>query len=160
MECPFFSDNCPEFAAKIFSKLGKIRCVHFCQLRKMHNNPHIKFEDTEIPIVDEYTFLGVIFDWKLTFIPHIKYLKNKCTRAQQLLPVVTHTEWGADRQTLLKLYRSPIHSKLDYAIFIYSSARRSYLKQLDLMYHEGRSQVLGAFRTSPVDSLYEAPLQL
>ena len=36
--------------------------------------------------------------------------------------------------------------------------------QLDPIYHEGLRQVLGAFRTSPVDSLYaeahEAPLQL
>ena len=44
----------------------------FSQLRKMHNDPLIKPEDTEIP-VDEYKFLDVIFDRKLTFIPYIKY---------------------------------------------------------------------------------------
>ena len=31
---------------------------------------------------------------------------------------------------------------------------RSYLKQLEPTHHEGLRQVLGAFRTSPVDSLY------
>ena len=51
----------------------KTRCVHFCQLRKMHNDPLIKLEDTEIPVVNEYKFLGVIFDRKLSFISHIKY---------------------------------------------------------------------------------------
>ena len=60
---------------------GKTQCVHFCQLRKMHDDPLIKLEDTEIPVVDEYKFLGVIFDRKLTFIPHLKYLKTKSTRA-------------------------------------------------------------------------------
>ena len=39
----------------------------------MHNDSLITLEDTEIPIVDEYKFLGIIFDKKLTFIPHIKY---------------------------------------------------------------------------------------
>ena len=81
----------------------------------MYNEPLIKLEDIEIPVVDEYKFLWVIFDWKLTFISQIEYLKKKSTQAQQL-QVVTHTEWGADRQTLLKLYKSLIHSKLDYAI--------------------------------------------
>ena len=55
---------------------------------------------SEIPVINEYKFLGIIFDKKLSFIPHIKYLKNKSTRAQQLLRVVAHTEWGADSQTL------------------------------------------------------------
>ena len=58
----------------------------------------------------------------------LPYLKNKSTRVQQLLQVVTHTEWGADRQMLLNLYRSLSYSKLNYAIFINRSARRSYLK--------------------------------
>ena len=130
----------------------------------MHNDSTIKLEESEIPVVDQYKFLGVIFDKKLTFIPHIKYLKNKCTRAQQLLRVVAHTEWGTDQQTLLKLYRSLIRSQLDYACFVYRSARRSYLKELNSVHHEGLRQVIWAFRTSPADSLYveayEAPLQL
>ena len=56
---------------------SKIKYIHFCQLRKMHNDPLIKLEDTEIPVVDEYKFLGIIFDWKLTFIPNKKYFKKQ-----------------------------------------------------------------------------------
>ena len=93
-----------------FSK-SKTKCVHFCSLRKMHNDPLLKIDDSEIPVVNEYKFLGIIFDKKLSFIPHIKYLKNKSTRAQQLLRVVAHTEWGADRQTLIKLYRTLLRSE-------------------------------------------------
>ena len=130
----------------------------------MHHDSLIKIEDTEIPVVDKYKFLEVIFDRKLTFIPHVKSLKDKSTQAKQILWVVAHTEWGVDQQTPLKLYRSLVRSKLDYAIFIYRSARRSYLEQLDPIYHEGLRQILRAFKTSPVDSLYakphEAPLQL
>ena len=53
-------------------------CIFF-QLRKMHNDPLIKLEDTEIPVVNEFKFLGVIFDRKLSFISYIKYLKLKPT---------------------------------------------------------------------------------
>ena len=60
-----------------FSK-SKTKCVHFCSLRKMLNDPVLKIDDFEIPVVNEYKFLGIIFDKKkLSFIPHIKYLKKQ-----------------------------------------------------------------------------------
>ena len=59
---------------------SKMRCVHFCQLRKMHNDSLKKLDDTEIPVVNEYKFPGIIFDKKLSFISHMKYLKTKTTR--------------------------------------------------------------------------------
>ena len=63
-------------------------------------------------------------------------------------------ELGADQKTLLKLYRSLIRSKLDYGSFIYQSARKTYLKIVNLIYHGGLRLVLETFKTSPVKSLY------
>ena len=37
---------------------------------------------------------------------------------------------------------------------VYGSARKSYLKCLDTIHHQGLRLALGAFRTSPVESLY------
>jgi len=67
---------------------------------------------------------------------------------------VGHTDWGADRIVLLRLYRSLVHSKLDYGGIVYGLARRSILKQLDPIHHQGLRIALGAFRTSPAQSLY------
>ena len=136
-----------------FSK-SKTQCVHFCQLRKLHDNPQLYLYGSLIPVVDEAKFLGVIFDRKLSFIPHIKYLKAKCLKALNLLKVLSHTSWGADRTVLLHLYRSLIRSKLDYGAIVYGSARKSYLAMLDTVHHQGLRLALGAFRTSPVESLY------
>ena len=90
---------------------------------------------------------------KLSFIPHIKALKTKCLKALNLLRVLAHTDWGADRKVLLRLYRSLIRSKLDYGSIVYGSARKSYLKMLDPIHHQGLRLALGAFRTSPIESL-------
>ena len=62
-----------------------------------------------------------LFRWKLSFIPHIKFLKAKCLKALNLLNVLSHTSWGADRTTLLRLYWSLVRSKLDYGCIIYGS---------------------------------------
>ena len=136
-----------------FSK-SKTQCVHFCQLRKVHNDPELYLYGSLIPVVEDFRFLGVLFDRKLSFIPHIKYLKAKCLKALNLLKVLSHTDWGADRTVLLQLYRSLIRSKLDYGSIVYGSARPSYISSLDTVHHQGLRLALGAFRTSPVQSLY------
>jgi len=101
-----------------------------------------------IPVVDEAKFLAVIFDNKLSFLPHIRQLKNKCTKTLNLLCVLAHTTWEADQETLLHLYRSLIRSKLDYDCVVYGSARKSYLQMLDPIQNHALRLCLGAFRTS------------
>ena len=119
-----------------FSK-SKTQCVHFCQLRKVHDDPELYLYGSLIPVVEDFKFLGIMFDHKLSFIPHIKYLKAKCLKALNLLKVLSHTNWGADRTVLLHFYRSLIRSKLDYGSIVYGSARKSYLMMLDTVHHQG-----------------------
>ena len=70
------------------------------------------------------------------------------------LQVLSSSDWGGDRIVLLNPYRSLIRSKLDYGSLVYGSARKSYLKSLDTIHHQGLRLALGAFRTSPIESLY------
>ena len=148
-------NNIQEWATRNGFKFSKSKsvCMHFCQLRKAHDDPVLTLDGQPIPVVEETKFLGVIFDKKLTFIPHIKKLKAKCQKALNLLRVVAHTDWGADRKILLNLYRTIVRSKLDYGCIVYGSARPSYLKTLDTIHHQGIRLALGAFRTSPAESL-------
>ena len=122
-----------------FSK-SKTQCVHFCQLRKVHNDPELYLYGSFIPVVEDFKFLGVLFDRKLAFIPHIKYLK-----ALNLLKVLSHTDWGADRTVLRQLYRSLIRSKLDYGSIVYGSARPLYISSLDTVHHQGLRLALVLF---------------
>jgi len=67
---------------------------------------------------------------------------------------VGHTDWGADRIDLLRLYRSLVRSKPDYWCIVCGSARQSVPRQLDPIHHQGLCIALGAFCTSPAQSLY------
>ena len=42
-----------------FSK-SKSQCVHFCQLRKHHDDPVLHLYGSPFPVVDESKFLGMI----------------------------------------------------------------------------------------------------
>ena len=142
----------------------KTACVHFCNKRKHHDDPKLELDGSPIKVLKEVKFLGVIFDSKLNFVPHITMLKEKCVKALDVIKVVANTKWGADKNTLLHLYRSLIRSKLDYGCIVYGAARTSYIKALDAIHHQGLRLCTGAYRTSPADSLYveanEPPLDL
>ena len=80
-------------------------------MRKLHEDPKLFLNNVQIPVVEQAKFLGLIFDKKLSFIPHIKYVKSKCLKALNILKVLSNTDWGADRKVLLQLYRALIRSK-------------------------------------------------
>ena len=138
-------------------------CVHFHNKRSVLPEPDLFLNGNRIKVLGETKFLGVIFDQKLSFIPHMKYLKSRCLKALDIIKVVANQEWGADKYVLRNLYRSLIRSKLDYGCIVYGSARPSYLKMLNTIHHQGLRLALGAFRTSPIESLYveagELPLE-
>ena len=58
-----------------FSKT-KTLCMHICKKRGLHLDPQLFLDKSPIPVVEETKFLGVIFDNRLFFIPHLKYVKR------------------------------------------------------------------------------------
>jgi len=142
----------------------KTQCILFRRPRAKPNNPTLLLNGTIIPVTTEVKFLGVIFDHKMSFIPHIINLKTKCLKALNIIKVVSHQNWGGDQQTLLNLYRATIRSKLDYGSFIYGSARTTYINMLNPVVNQALRLCLGAFRTSPEASLHiearEIPIAL
>ena len=132
---------------------SKTVCVHFCRKRGQDRDPKLYLCDKRIPVVSQVKFLGLIFDNKLNFKAHITYLKEKCKKALSILRVVSHFDWGGDRKTMIQLYKSLILSKMDYGCFIYGSAPKSYIKMLNPIQNEGLRLCLGAYKTSPAESL-------
>ncbi|GFN88474.1 RNA-directed DNA polymerase from mobile element jockey [Plakobranchus ocellatus] len=147
---------------KTLERMVNDRLVHVLEPRNLLSNvqqriytePVLHLDGQPIPVKGEAKFLGVAFDSKVNFSSHVKYLKKKCLKALNLLRVMGHTDWGADRATLLKLYRTLVRSKLDYGSVIYGSEKKRVLRALDPIHHQGLCIALGAFRTTPMKSLY------
>ena len=59
-----------------FSKTKTV-CMHMCQKRGLHLDPQLFLDKSPIPVVEETKFLVVIFDRKLSFVPHLKYVKKE-----------------------------------------------------------------------------------
>ena len=74
-----------------------------CSFVKINFNNGFRFSKTKtvcmhkspIPVVDETKCLGFIFDRRVSFVPHLKYVKKNGSKALNILNI-GNTEWGAD----------------------------------------------------------------
>jgi len=109
-------------------------------------------------------FLGVIFDRKLSWNEHINYIIDRCNKRINLLRALTGTDWGANKKTLIMLYRSLIRSIIDYGAIAYDSASESSKRRLDQIQSKALRICCGAMIMTPVAALQvecgEMPLEL
>ena len=122
--------------------------MHICQKRGLYLDPQVFLDKRPILVVEETKFWGVIFDRKLSFIPHLKYVKKKALKALNIFKVIGNSKRGADRKVMPRLYRSLIRSKLDYGCIVYGSSCKSYL-QIKQM-HQYTSNFSWKFETGTV----------
>ena len=107
-----------------------------------------------LPMVKEFKFLGVIFDSKLTWRSHIKMLKEKCIRKANLLKIIAGSKFKTNSKILLNIYKAMVLPKLEYGSQAYHTAAPTTLQALDPVHHLCLRICLGAFRTTPIESLY------
>ena len=69
--------NCADENGLKFSPT-KTLCVHFCNKNGLKPEPNLKLYGKQLPVEEQVKFLGLFFDSKLSFIPHIKYMKDEC----------------------------------------------------------------------------------
>ena len=144
-----------EWSDKTNFRISKEKSTVMKFTSNFHNQetPRIQISNSDIPVVSRMKFLGMILDKSLKWGPHILDLKAKAGRAANLLKITTNTKWGADTKTSLILYKVCVRPILDYGAVLYSSAAKSNLDKLDTIQNQCLRSALGAFKTSPVESL-------
>ena len=95
----------------------------------------------------------MIFDSQLTWKEHIKQLTERCNKDLNLLRLVSGTTFGADKKTLINLYKSLVLSKLDYGAQAYNSASQNVLKPLDIIQNTALRLATKAQCSSPISAL-------
>ena len=101
----------------------------------------------------EATFLGMIFDDKLTWRKHIDNLVTKCQKDLNVLRAVSGTSFGADKKTLRNLYVALILSKIEYGLQAYASASNTQIARLDAIQNAAMRIMTGAYKATSTKSL-------
>ena len=97
----------------------------------------------------------------MNFGARIQQFKSQCNRVLNLIWSVSSTGWGADRKTLVMIYKELIWSKLNYECIVYSSANGTDLSGLETVAKDAMriaSRCIKSTLTTSIQVINEQPL--
>ena len=121
--------------------------------RRVWDNLNLSLDGVRLEYSPVARFLGLKFDGRLTWKAHVKYLKQVAVPALNLLKHLTGTSWGADRKSLLMIYKSLVRSKFDYGSQAYGTATEHTLQPLTVLQNMCLRICTGALRCTRVSRL-------
>jgi len=130
----------------------KTKCMFF-------TNKHViplplSIDGQPIEIVQKYKYLGCVLDApRLRWGAHVESLTTSCLPIINLLRSISHRNWGADRTLLIKLYKTLVLSRLDYAAPLYACASPTLLSKLNVIQNACLRLAIGCRKTTPTPSL-------
>ena len=143
--------------------VAKTQTVTFTR-RRLNEHIQLKIKNKNIEQTDTAKFLGIIFDNRLSWAQHIKYIQEKSKPRLNLLRSLTGSRFGSNKKTLLVIYKTLIRSVMDYACPVFISASNTQLKKLDSIQYSALTIICGALKGTSLLALQnecgELPLNL
>ena len=137
---------------------SKCKCMVFCRKNCDSLNPHFTFFNMDIQVVQQFQYLGVTLDNKLTWTPHIDGLHQK---TQMLLNLMKQYKYIFKRHTLKLIYIYHIKSIIDYADILLSGLTVHQSKRIENLQYKAMLTVSGAhYGTSETKMIHEDGLAL
>ena len=140
-----------------------LQCMVFGNKKKMPSQT-IKLYNNILEKIKYFKFLGMWLDERMTGKKHIEMVALKCGKINNVLRCVAGSDWGADRESMMMIYRAMMRSAIDYGCMVYGSAALSVLNKLDIVQAKALRVCCGALCTTPISALLiemgEMPLVL
>ena len=106
----------------------------------------------------------MIFDENLTWNADIDYVVGRCKQRLNLMRCISGNSWGANKTSLLHIYRATIRPIIDYGSAAYNSALPSAKSKLNRIQAQALRIACGVMRCTSISSIQvecgEMPLQL
>ena len=110
----------------------KSACVVFSRSYKPGPDPLLFINGHPIPPKSKFKFLGIWFDQKLLWKPHIEHVHAHCIKLKNLFSMITNSKCGPSTKTLILLFKTLVRSKTDYGLIAYGNASKSNLTKIDI----------------------------
>ena len=93
--------------------------MHFNKPKILPGESDIEIELVCIKSSEQVKFLGVIFDYQMSFTPHLNCVQRRCYKTSNIIKFLCGTCWESGPDTLTTLYKSYSRSIIDYACFVW-----------------------------------------
>ena len=132
---------------------AKTKVMSFSR-KNHHRKPKLYLGTNEIEVVTTFRYLGFVLDSPhLTWQKHIEQVKGECGRALNLMKSLAYSKYGADRDSLLDIYRGLIKGKIAYSCPLLISACKTNLHHLEVIQNSALRIASGALRSTPISTL-------
>nr|CDS29143.1 hypothetical protein HmN_000220100 [Hymenolepis microstoma] len=108
------------------------------------------YKDTPLEQINEFTYLGMTFDTKLTWKHHIAKIAE---RASNRLKVLKHPAGSATLNTTYKMFVQPI---MLYCCDTLVTASEAILKPLEKMHNQAWGLITRGIKSTPIDAMFLA----
>jgi len=132
--------------------LSKCKHIHIC--RKHNCVCQLSTVTNSICTVAELTMLGLSFDTKYKWQPHINKLAKSLTNSINIIKCLSNDKYNCQPLTLVQIVRCLCLSKIDYGLPFYGLAPKSQIKPIQTLLNNAIRSALGAFCSTPVINLH------
>lgn len=101
------------------------------------------YQNKFIPQVEQTKYLGVIYDSKLNWLPHIEHVAKKGGRALGILRRLSNNRSGMRRDTLLMIYSMYVRPILEFGCALFSGSAAYKIRPLVLIERDALRLCLG-----------------
>ena len=113
----------------------------------------IKLGETKLKNDNEPTYLGVTFDKRQTWKPHVQKAEAKGKRKMAILRKLAGTTWGANERIMKTVYEGAIRPQLEYGSTAWSTSAKTNQQALDRVQNQALRLITGAMKTTPIQAM-------
>ena len=148
-----FSAEKTQFLVVSRLKLSRINKNNVISIKSNPRNPDE--EPTLIHPTETIKYLGVTFDSKLLWLPHIRNLVKKATLSTNLIRILAATPWAKGSSFLVNVCKALIRSVLSFGQELFFGAKPAHLALLDQAEKRALRAALSLPRTASGERVYE-----
>ena len=112
--------------------------VHFTRRRPRRRPlkpPIIQMHGKRIRQVKTHKILGLTFDERLTWRPHMNDIRKRVQLRMRLLRSLATTKYGADQDIFLRTFMALLVTTIEFGSSAYGSAKPRILHQLQILFN-------------------------
>lgn len=114
---------------KLSLNINKTKVMMFGNCNKM-SEQKISIDGIQIEIVSEIKFLGVIIDSKLSWKPHVRYIKTKISKS---LSIINKAKLYLDENALRTLYCTLVLPYLTFCVEVWGNTYQNTINPLIIL---------------------------
>ena len=151
------ADRIAEWSEEWLMTISVEKCetaVFSMDLKDAEAEPRVLVHGCELSVVKNPTFLGVVYDRRLTFSDHVRKVEQKARERLRILRAVAGVRDGFRKELLVATYKGLVRSVLEYGSPAWMPwLSKGLMERLEKVQRETARRCSGLLASTPIDAV-------